>query len=114
MIRRPPRSTRTDTLFPYTTLFRSVVVEHHSNAESDHDDARSRLACEIWDAPIIVTTTVQFFESLFAARTSRCRQLHNIVDSVVVLDEAQLLPPPFLQPIMDVLNLLTRHYGVTV
>src|SRR3546814_9720669 len=74
MIRRPPRSTRTDTLFPYTTLFRSVVVEHHSNAESDHDDARSRLACENWDAPIIVTTTVQFFESLFAARTSRCRK----------------------------------------
>lgn len=99
----------------FRKVFGDAVVEHHSNAESDDkDDARSRLACENWDAPIIVTTTVQFFESLFAARTSRCRKLHNIVGSVVVLDEAQLLPPPFLQPIMDVLNLLTRHYGVTV
>lgn len=98
----------------FRNIFGDAVVEHHSNAESEREDNRTRLACENWDAPIIVTTTVQFFESLFAARTSRCRKLHNIVDSVVVLDEAQLLPPPFLQPIMDVLNLLTRHYGVTV
>jgi len=98
----------------FRKVFGDAVVEHHSNAESDHDDSRTRLACENWDAPIVVTTTVQFFESLFAARTSRCRKLHNIVGSVVVLDEAQLLPPPFLQPIMDVLNLLLRHYGVTV
>ena len=63
--------------------------------------------------PSIVTTNVQFFESLFAAKTSRCRKLHNIVNSVVVLDEAQLLPPEFLQPILDVMNLLARHYGVT-
>lgn len=98
----------------FRRIFGDSVVEHHSNVESDREDARSRLACENWDAPIVVTTTVQFFESLFAARTSRCRKLHNIVNSVVVLDEAQLLPPPFLQPIMDVLNLLSRHYGVTV
>ena len=99
----------------FRKVFGDAVVEHHSNTESDgNDDARSRLACENWDAPIIVTTTVQFFESLFAARTSRCRKLHNIVNSVVVLDEAQLLPPPFLQPIIDVLNLLSRHYRVTV
>ncbi len=98
----------------FRDVFGDAVVEHHSNVESDHDDARSRLACENWDAPIIVTTTVQFFESLFAARTSRCRKLHNIVNSIVVLDEAQLLPPGFLQPILDVLNLLARHYGVTV
>ena len=52
---------------------------------------------------------MQFFESLFAARTSRCRKLHNIVHSIVVLDEAQLLPPQFLQPILDVLRLLVRH-----
>ena len=92
------------------------VVEHHSNAETDASDEtlKSRLACENWDAPIIVTTNVQFFESLFAARTSRCRKLHNLVNSVVVLDEAQLLPPEFLQPILDVLNLLARHYGVSV
>jgi CRISPR-associated endonuclease/helicase Cas3 len=96
-------------------IFGEAVVEHHSNAESDplKEDHLSRLACENWDAPIIVTTNVQFFESLFAARTSRCRKLHNVVDSIVILDEAQLLPPEFLQPILDALNLLTRHYGVT-
>ncbi len=97
-------------------IFGEAVIEHHSNAESapDQETSASRLACENWDAPIIVTTNVQFFESLFAARTSRCRKLHNLVDSVVILDEAQLLPPEFLQPILDVLNLLTRNYGVTV
>jgi CRISPR-associated endonuclease/helicase Cas3 len=97
-------------------IFGDAVIEHHSNAESepDQESSQSRLACENWDAPIVVTTNVQFFESLFAAKTSRCRKLHNIVDSVVVLDEAQLLPPEFLQPILDVLNLLTAHYGVTV
>lgn len=97
-------------------IFGDAVIEHHSNAESDPKDetAASRLACENWDAPIIVTTSVQFFESLFASRTSRCRKLHNLVNSVVILDEAQLLPPDFLQPILDGLNLLTEHYGVTV
>ncbi len=118
-------------VIPYTSIieqtadvFRGIfqalqpdpVVEHHSNAEVDdsRENQKSRLACENWDAPLIVTTSVQFFESLFAARTSRCRKLHNLVNSVVVLDEAQLLPPEFLQPILDVLNLLTRHYGVSV
>jgi CRISPR-associated endonuclease/helicase Cas3 len=92
------------------------VVEHHSQAESDEkaETARSHLACENWDAPLVVTTNVQLFESLFAAKTSRCRKLHNLVGSVIVLDEAQCLPPEFLQPILDALNLLTRHYGVTV
>lgn len=100
----------------FRSIFGDAVVEHHSNAESDPgaETAASRLACENWDAPIVVTTNVQFFESLFAARTARCRKLHNLVDAVVILDEAQLLPPEFLQPILDVLNLLTRHYGVTV
>ncbi len=111
-------------VIPYTSIieqtagiFRNIfgdnVVEHHANLDSDKEDARSRLATENWDAPIIVTTNVQFFESLFAARTSRCRKLHNIVNSVVVLDEAQLLPPEFLQPIADVMNQLASHYGVT-
>ncbi|MDE2129368.1 MAG: CRISPR-associated endonuclease Cas3'' [Betaproteobacteria bacterium] len=97
-------------------IFGEAVIEHHSNAESDpeRENHASRLACENWDAPVVVTTNVQFFESLFAARTSRCRKLHNLVDSVVMLDEAQLLPPEFLQPMLDVLNLLTRHYGVSV
>lgn len=113
---------------PYTSIieqtadiFRAIlgdanVVEHHSNAESDpaQETARSRLACENWDAPLIVTTNVQLFESLFARRTSRCRKLHNLVDSVIVLDEAQLLPVEFLQPILDVLVLLVRVYGVTL
>ncbi|EIC21115.1 CRISPR-associated helicase/endonuclease Cas3 [Thiorhodovibrio frisius] len=96
-------------------IFGDAVLEHHSAAEAtpDTENLRSRLACENWDAPIIVTTSVQFFESLFAARTSRCRKLHNIVNSVVVLDEVQLLPPALLQPIVDVMNLLAKHYGVT-
>ena len=109
---------------PYTSIieqtanifreaFPNVVVEHHSNLDPDKETVKSRLATENWDAPLIVTTNVQFFESLFAAKTSRCRKLHNIVNSVVVLDETQLLPPEFLQPILDVMNLLVRHYGVT-
>jgi len=97
-------------------IFGDAVVEHHSAAESAPSDEslRSRLACENWDAPIIVTTSVQFFESLFASRTSRCRKLHNLIDSVVVLDEVQLLPPALLQPIVDALKLLTAHYGMTL
>lgn len=109
---------------PYTsiieqtaTIFRDIfgenVIEHHSNLDPDQESAKSRLTTENWDAPIIVTTNVQFFESLFSARTSRCRKLHNIVNSVVVLDETQLLPPEFLQPILDTINLLARFYGVT-
>ncbi|MDD4964206.1 MAG: CRISPR-associated helicase Cas3' [Gallionella sp.] len=94
-------------------IFGKNVVEHHANLDPDKEDARARLATENWDAPIIVTTNVQFFESLFAARTSRCRKLHNIVNSVVVLDEAQLLPAEFLQPIADVMNQLAKNYGVT-
>lgn len=111
-------------VIPYTSIieqtagiFRDIfgdnVVEHHSNLDPEKETAKSRLATENWDASIIVTTNVQFFESLFAARTSSCRKLHNIVNSVVVLDEAQLLSPEFLQPIMDAMNLLSRHYGVT-
>ena len=97
----------------FRDIFPDGVVEHHSNLDPEEETAKSRLAAENWDAPVIVTTNVQFFESLFATRTSRCRKLHNIVDSVVVLDEAQFLPPEFLQPILDVMNLLVKHYGVT-
>ncbi|MGB4069970.1 MAG: CRISPR-associated endonuclease Cas3'' [Nitrospira sp.] len=111
-------------VIPYTSIieqtagiFRDIfgenVVEHHSNLDPEKESAKSRLATENWDASIIVTTNVQFFESLFAARTASCRKLHNIVNSVVVLDEAQLLNPEFLQPILDTINLLVRHYGVT-
>lgn len=97
----------------FRDVFGDAVIEHHSNLDPERETVESRLAAENWEAPLIVTTNVQFFESLFAARTSRCRKLHNIVNSVVVLDEAQLLPPEFLQPILDVMNLLVRHYGVT-
>ncbi len=92
------------------------VIEHHSQTDTDdkNETPRSRLAAENWDAPLIVTTNVQLFESLFAARTSRCRKLHNIAGSVIVLDEAQLLPPEFLQPILDALNALVTHFGVTL
>jgi CRISPR-associated endonuclease/helicase Cas3 len=101
----------------YSTIFgRDAVVEHHSQADADmtQETARSRLACEDWDAPLVVTTNVQLFESLFAARTSRCRKVHRIQRSVIVLDEAQMLPPPFLQPTVDALRLLVRHYGASV
>ena len=100
----------------FKALGDEVLIEHHSQADAAEKDetARSRLACENWDAPLVVTTNVQLFESLFAVKTSRCRKLHNLVGSVVVLDEAQQLPPEFLQPILDALNLLVKHYGVTV
>lgn len=97
----------------FRDIFGDAVLEHHSNLDSDRETPRSRLACENWEAPIIVTTAVQFFESLFAARTSRVRKLHNIVDAVVILDEAQLLPPDFLTPILHVIDQLRTHYGVS-
>jgi CRISPR-associated endonuclease/helicase Cas3 len=90
------------------------VVEHHSNLDPEKENARNRLACENWDAPIIVTTNVQLFESLFANKPSACRKLHNIVNSVIILDEVQLLPPEFLKPILSVLRGLVDYFGVTV
>lgn len=101
------------------------ILEHHGNfdwdatddkaGESDRDGLEKlRRATENWDAPVIVTTAVQFFESLFAARTSRCRKLHNIANSVIVLDEAQTLPLHLLRPCMAVLDELARNYGVSV
>ena len=114
---------------PYTSIieqtakeFRDIfgaenVLEHHSAidpADEKDENRKSRLAAENWDAPIVVTTNVQFFESLFAARTSRCRKLHNIAQSVVVLDEAQMLPPDFLAPILRAIrNLSAPPFGVS-
>ena len=92
----------------------TVVLEHHSNLDPDSETPRGRLAAENWDAPIVVTTSVQFFESLFAARSSRARKLHNLVGSVVVLDEVQLINADFLHPILDVLQFLVDDFGVTV
>jgi CRISPR-associated endonuclease/helicase Cas3 len=107
----------------YRELFGAQnVVEHHSNF--DLDDYRRdagveatsshMLACENWDAPVIVTTTVQFFESLFSNKPSRCRKLHNIARSVVILDEVQCLPPGLLPPILDGLKELVSNYGCSV
>jgi CRISPR-associated endonuclease/helicase Cas3 len=95
---------------------RQNVVEHHSNIapEREEESPRLTLAAENWDAPVIVTTSVQFFESLYAAKPGRCRKLHNIVNSVVILDEAQLLPPELLYPCVEAINRLVSDYNVTV
>ena len=95
-------------------LGEQAVVEHHCNFEPSEEDRWSRLAAENWDAPVIVTTNVQFFESLFAVRSSRCRKLHNIARSVVILDEAQMLPVPLLKPCLEALKELAAHYGATI
>lgn len=113
-------------VIPYTSIIEQTaatladifgsenVVEHHSNLDPEKETLRTRLASENWDAPIIVTTNVQFFESLYAARSSRCRKLHNLVNSVVILDEAQLVPPKLLSPCVSAINELTKNYRVTV
>ncbi|KQT50830.1 CRISPR-associated protein Cas3 [Aureimonas sp. Leaf454] len=109
------------------------VLEHHSGIETERinettrgaDDARSadgfrsgaekmRLAMEDWAAPVIVTTHVQLFESLFAARPGRCRKLHNLAGSIIVLDEAQTLPRPLLSPTVQMLDELARNYGCSI
>ncbi|OPX99231.1 MAG: Reverse gyrase [Syntrophorhabdus sp. PtaB.Bin006] len=90
------------------------VIEHHSDIDPEKDTERNRLATENWDAPIIVTTNVQFFESLYANKNSRLRKLHNISKSVIILDEAQSLPPGLLYPILDAMRELREHYGCSV
>jgi len=115
-------------VIPYTSIIEQTadelrkyfgsdnVVEHHSNiaTEREKESPRLTLAAENGDAPVIVTTSVQFFESLYAAKPGRCRKLHNIVNSVVILDEAQLLPPELLHPCVEALNRLISDYDVTV
>jgi CRISPR-associated endonuclease/helicase Cas3 len=110
-------------------IFREVlgaehVLEHHSATEDTQartknpDEAagreKLRLAMEDWAAPVVVTTNVQIFESLFAARPSRARKLHNIAGSVIVLDEAQAIPRPLLEPCVRMIDALARHWGCTV
>lgn len=95
------------------------VLEHHSNFDFDKKEnaevlKKLKLSCENWDAPIIVTTNVQLFESLFNAHSSHCRKLHNLANSVIILDEVQMLPPGFLKSILSVLQSLVKNFGVTV
>ncbi len=90
-----------------------AVVEHHSNLDPDKETPMNQTACENWDGAVIVTTSVQFFESLYANRTSRCRKLHRIADSVVVFDEVQTFEPSLLEPIKEGLRNLVRHFGVS-
>ncbi|WP_427788914.1 CRISPR-associated endonuclease Cas3'' [Brevundimonas diminuta] len=101
------------------------VLEHHATfdwegrAEEGDDEGRAGLsklkkAAENWDVPVVVTTAVQFYESLFASRTSRCRKLHNLAGAVIVLDEAQTLPPHLLRPCLAALDELARNYGASV
>ena len=105
---------------------RPVVLEHHSGfdaAAAPEEGAQAvgfegiqklRLAMENWAAPLVVTTNVQLFESLFSARPARCRKLHNLCNAVIVLDEAQSIPLNLLRPCVAALDELTRNYGCTV
>lgn len=120
-------------VIPYTSIieqtaktFRKIlgdenVLEHHFNngydtgekGEASPETEKLLRATENWDMPVIVTTSVQFFESLYANRSSRCRKLHNLADSVVIFDEAQMLPIPYLRPCVSAIAQLTAHYGVS-
>ena len=119
-------------VIPYTSIieqnaavFRKIlgdnnVVEHHSGISFDEDGETSRenryqrLAAENWDAPVIVTTAVQFFESLYANRPSKCRKLHNIANSVVIFDEAQMLPNCHLLPCVGAMASLVSQFRSTI
>ena len=98
----------------FSNLGDEVVLEHHSNLDPENESTINRLQAENWDAPLIVTTNVQFFESLFASRTSRCRKLHRVAKSVIILDEAQTLPVDLLKPTLFAIKELVEVYGCTV
>lgn len=95
------------------------VIEHHSGAVFDSDEelgtekSYQRLAAENWDAPVIITTSVQFFESLYSNRSSKCRKLHNIANSVIIFDEAQMLPTAHLKPCIGAIANLVSHFHAT-
>ena len=92
------------------------VLQHHSNINYDRDDdcdenERKRFATENWDYPLIVTSSVQFFESIFGAKPSKCRKLHNIAGSVLIFDEAQMIPQPYLRPCVRAIRELVANYN---
>ena len=102
-----------------------AVLESHSQVDYDSlpeegsEEAgrvaeRMKLAAENWDAPVVITTNEQFFESLYANKTSKCRKLHNIANSVIILDEAQMMPVDFLKPCLHALEQMVHYYGCTV
>jgi CRISPR-associated endonuclease/helicase Cas3 len=104
-----------------TVLGDRDVIEHHSAIVTPEargvipeSELRRRLAAENWDAPVIVTTAVQFFESLLSNDPSRCRKLHNIARSVVIVDEAQTIPTEYLACLLDVMRELVRAYGCSI
>ena len=115
-------------VIPYTSIieqnaqvFREIlgnenVLENHSNVdyESLDDFMPLQLAAENWDKPVVVTTNVQFFESLYANKSSKCRKLHNIVNSVIIFDEAQMLPANYLKPCMAMIEELLQQYGTSI
>lgn len=90
------------------------VLEHHSNFDPQKETPFLRIATENWDSPLIVTTAVQFYESLFAHKPSQCRKLHRLSRSIIILDEVQILPVELLKPSLAVLKELVAHYGATV
>jgi CRISPR-associated endonuclease/helicase Cas3 len=102
----------------YRQVFRefgpATVIEHHSSFDSDNAPIAVRLATENWDGSIIITTAVQFFDSLFSNRRGQCRKLHRLAKSVVILDEAQTLPVGLLAPCLSVLRALVRGYQTSV
>ena len=92
------------------------VLRHNSDVQYDNDDENEislnkRYSTENWDYPLIVTSSVQFFESLFANKPSKCRKLHNITESVLVFDEAQMIPVPYLIPCVRAIKTLVMQYG---
>jgi CRISPR-associated endonuclease/helicase Cas3 len=92
----------------------AAVVEHHSGVSEERDTMWRRLAAENWDAPAVVTTVVQLFESLFDRRPSKIRKLHNLAGAVVVIDEAQTIPAGILEPVVDALDWLVCHAGTSI
>lgn len=115
-------------VIPYTSIitqtaeiFRGIfgdayVLEHHSeiNFSSDEEEERAKLLSENWDAPIIITTNVQMFESLYAHRTSRCRKLHNMCNAVIVFDEVQMFPTTHLNPMLRAIESLYAYFGANI